>query len=30
MASKMLVLGMIATVLVCGAVAAVMLTGLPG
>ena len=30
MASKMLVLGMIATVLVCGAVAAVMLTRLPG
>jgi hypothetical protein len=30
MASKMLVLGVIATVLVCGAVAAVMLTRLPG
>jgi len=30
MATKILVLGMIAMILVCGAVAAVMLTGLPG
>jgi len=30
MASKILVLGVIATVFVCGAVAAVMLTRLPG